>query len=92
MLQYSQQGGHNMKPNEIIKEIMRARGYSNKSLADKLGKSTASAVSNPLSRENGMRIDYIFSNKPIKMKYHNIVFNGINGDIISDHFGIIAEE
>lgn len=46
-----------MKPNEIIKEIMKARGYSNKSLADKLGKSTASAVSNPLSRENGMRID-----------------------------------
>lgn len=46
-----------MKPNEIIKEIMRARGYSNKSLADKLGKPTASAVSNPLSRENGMRID-----------------------------------
>lgn len=42
--------------------------------------------------ENGMRIDYIFSNKPIKMKYHNIVFNGINGDIISDHFGIIVEE
>lgn len=46
-----------MKPNEIIKDIMKARGYSNKSLADKLGKSTASAVSNPLSRENGMRID-----------------------------------
>lgn len=46
-----------MKPNEIIKDIMKVRGYSNKSLADKLGKSTASAISNPLSRENGMRID-----------------------------------
>lgn len=46
-----------MKPNEILKAIMKQRGYSNASLAAKLGKSTASAVSNPLSRENGMRTD-----------------------------------
>lgn len=46
-----------MKPNEIVKEIMRLRGYSNQSLASKLGKSTASAISNPLSREKGMRVD-----------------------------------
>lgn len=46
-----------VKPNEIVKEIMKLRGYSNLSLATKLGKSTASAVSNPLSREKGMRID-----------------------------------
>lgn len=46
-----------MKPNEIVKEIMKLRGYSNQSLASKLGKSTASAVSNPLSREKGMRVD-----------------------------------
>lgn len=46
-----------MKPNETIKEIMKFRGYSNQSLAKKLGKSTASAISNPLSRENGMRTD-----------------------------------
>lgn len=46
-----------MKPNEIVKDIMKLRGFSNASLANKLGKSTASAVSNPLSRENGMRID-----------------------------------
>lgn len=46
-----------MKPNKIVKDIMKVRGYSNASLAKKLGKSTPSAVSNPLSRENGMRID-----------------------------------
>ena len=46
-----------MKPNETIKNIMKARGFSNNTLAAKLGKSTASAVSNALSRENGMRID-----------------------------------
>ena len=42
--------------------------------------------------KNGMRIDYIFSNKPINIKSHNIIFNGKNEDIISDHFGIIVEE
>ncbi len=46
-----------MKPNVIIKELMKLRGFSFNSLATKLGKSTASAVSNPLARENGMRID-----------------------------------
>lgn len=46
-----------MKPSETIKSIMKLRGYSNATLAARLGKSTASAVSNPLSRENGMRID-----------------------------------
>lgn len=46
-----------MKANEIVKEIMKLRGYSNQSLASKLGKSTASAVSNPLAREKGMRVD-----------------------------------
>lgn len=46
-----------MKPNDIIREIMRTRGYSCASLATKLGKSTPSAVSNMLHRENGMRID-----------------------------------
>lgn len=46
-----------MKPNEIIKEIMKLRGFSNQSLATKLGKSTASAVSTKLSREKGMRVD-----------------------------------
>ena len=47
----------NMKPNQIVREIMKLRGFSNNSLATKLGKSTASAVSNPLNRENGMRVD-----------------------------------
>ena len=46
-----------MKPHEIIKEIMKLRGFSNQSLATKLGKSTASAVSTKLSREKGMRMD-----------------------------------
>ena len=46
-----------MKPNEIVRDIMKLRGFSNQSLATKLNKSTASAISNPLSREKGMRVD-----------------------------------
>lgn len=46
-----------MKPNKVIQDIMKKHGYSNAILAKKLGKSTASAVSNKLSRTNGMRID-----------------------------------
>lgn len=42
--------------------------------------------------KNGMRIDYIFSNKNTNIKSHNVIFNGKNEDIISDHFGIIVEE
>jgi hypothetical protein len=46
-----------MKPNNIIKEIMKLRGHNARTLAERLGKSTASYVSNPLSREKGMRMD-----------------------------------
>lgn len=46
-----------MKSGAVIQEIMKLRGFSNMSLATKLGKSTASAVSNKLSRDKGMRID-----------------------------------
>lgn len=46
-----------MKPSHVIQEIMKLRGFSNMALAEKLGKSTASAVSNKLSRDKGMRID-----------------------------------
>jgi hypothetical protein len=33
------------------------RGHNARTLAERLGKSTASYVSNPLSREKGMRMD-----------------------------------
>ena len=49
-----------MKPNKIIKTLMKQLGFTNQSLADKLGKSHASAISNTLSRTNGMRIDTFF--------------------------------
>ncbi len=38
-----------------------------------------------------IRIDYIWCNKNIKVLDSKVVFNGINNEIISDHFGVIAK-
>lgn len=39
----------------------------------------------------GMRIDYIWVNRPIPVKSSRAVFNGIHYPVVSDHYGIIAE-
>lgn len=39
-----------------------------------------------------MRIDYIFSNLNINVKKHDVVFDGNNEEIVSDHFGVLVEE
>ena len=39
----------------------------------------------------GMRIDYIFSNQVIPVIKHEVVFDGQNGPIVSDHYGIKME-
>lgn len=40
---------------------------------------------------DGMRIDQIWSSKPIKIKSHRVIFDGKNYPVISDHYGIIIE-
>ena len=47
-----------MNASELIKAIMAEKGYSNATLAKKLGYSTPSFVSEKLRRENGMRTDW----------------------------------
>lgn len=44
-------------------------------------------------RENnqGLRIDYIFASEKLSIKQSNILFNGLNGPVISDHFGLEIE-
>ena len=37
------------------------------------------------------RIDYIFSNKEIKVKESKVIFNNENKKIVSDHFGVEVE-
>ena len=36
-----------------------------------------------------IRIDYIFTNKKRKIQSSFVIFNGINEEVVSDHFGII---
>jgi maltose 6'-phosphate phosphatase len=38
-----------------------------------------------------LRIDYIFTNKPISVNKSTIIFNGFNKPVISDHFGLEIE-
>lgn len=37
-----------------------------------------------------MRIDYILADKPVKIRKSEIVFNGENYGIVSDHFGVLV--
>lgn len=46
-----------MKSNEIVRKIMKKTGNTHQSLAEMLGKSTGSYVSNKLYRANSMRVD-----------------------------------
>jgi len=41
---------------------------------------------------NKMRIDFIFKNTDTEVRSSQVIFNGINGPVISDHFGIVIEE
>src|SRR5690625_3035716 len=38
--------------------------------------------------KQGLKIDYIFANRHADISKSRIVFNGIDGPIISDHFGV----
>lgn len=39
----------------------------------------------------GMRIDYIWASRPIKIKTCRTIFNGTDHPVVSDHFGVITE-
>ena len=41
--------------------------------------------------EEGMRIDYIWCNEDVKVKYSKVICNGKNYPIVSDHYGIMIE-
>lgn len=38
-----------------------------------------------------MRIDYIFTNRKLPIKSSQVIFNGVNEERISDHYGILVE-
>lgn len=41
--------------------------------------------------KTGKRIDYIFTDQTIKPNSHKVVFDGKNGPVVSDHFGVEVE-
>jgi maltose 6'-phosphate phosphatase len=41
--------------------------------------------------KQGLRIDYIFSNLPVKVLQSKVIFNGEHYPVISDHFGVEIE-
>lgn len=47
-----------MNASELVKAVMKEKGYSYATLSKKLGCSTPSFVSEKLRRENGMRTDW----------------------------------
>ncbi len=38
-----------------------------------------------------MRIDYIFTNRKIPVKSSKVIFNGVNEEKVSDHYGVLVE-
>ena len=43
------------------------------------------------AHENGMRIDYIWVNREIPVLRSQVICNGINGPVVSDHYGVMIE-
>lgn len=55
------------------------------------GYTVADAIDGWTDNQSGLRIDYIFANQPIKTLSSQIIFNGVNEPVVSDHFGIALE-
>ncbi|WP_411348701.1 endonuclease/exonuclease/phosphatase family protein [Paenibacillus sp. WLX2291] len=41
--------------------------------------------------ERPLRIDYIYSNRPMRVQRSQVALNGANGAVVSDHFGVMVE-
>lgn len=39
----------------------------------------------------GMRLDYIFSSRPERATKSKVICNGVNYDVVSDHYGVMIE-
>ncbi|WP_145414918.1 endonuclease/exonuclease/phosphatase family protein [Paenibacillus xylanexedens] len=55
------------------------------------GATVVKAIAGWANNEQPLRIDYIFSNRPIQAQTSNVVLNGKNGPVVSDHFGVAVE-
>lgn len=55
------------------------------------GATVVKAIAGWADNKRDLRIDYIFSNRPIQAKSSTVVLNGKNGPVVSDHFGVAVE-
>lgn len=55
------------------------------------GYTVAEAIDGWTDNQSGLRIDYIFANRPVKTLSSQVIFNGTNEPVVSDHFGIALE-
>ena len=60
--------------------------------AHKVGHDTTLANIDGWKQSKGMRIDYIFINQKSSVLSSQVVLDGKNGPIVSDHYGILMEE
>ncbi|WP_433751452.1 endonuclease/exonuclease/phosphatase family protein [Paenibacillus amylolyticus] len=64
--------------------------YTNATTRDE-GHTVIKAIAGWESNAEPLRIDYIFSNKPLQVQSSTVVLNGKTGAVVSDHFGVAVE-
>ncbi|MDT3426298.1 maltose 6'-phosphate phosphatase [Paenibacillus forsythiae] len=64
--------------------------YASASVKDD-GATVTKAIKGWDDNKGKLRIDYIFSSRPLQAKSCLVVLNGIRGAVVSDHFGVAAE-
>ncbi|MBM6615493.1 endonuclease/exonuclease/phosphatase family protein [Desemzia sp. RIT804] len=55
------------------------------------GYTVAEAIDGWTENQSGLRIDYIFVDRSVKTSSSQVIFNGINEPVVSDHFGVAVE-
>ncbi|MBR2563042.1 MAG: endonuclease/exonuclease/phosphatase family protein [Paenibacillus sp.] len=55
------------------------------------GATVVKAIAGWADNEQPLRIDYIFANHAVQAQSSKVVLNGVNGPIVSDHYGVAVE-
>ena len=64
--------------------------YTSASVKDE-GTTVAGKIDGWEENKKGLRIDLILTDKPVNVESSQVIFNGTNKDIVSDHYGIEVE-
>ena len=55
------------------------------------GATVVKAIAGWENNKKPLRIDYIFSSKPVQVRSSTVVMNGKNGPVVSDHYGVAVD-